>query len=84
MSQLINTKNMQIFTSTLHVCFLLFESMRVHLKFQMEYYLCRLSELIISDTPQVLYVKKELALGELRLFRRVCFLAFIINCSLEF
>lgn len=64
--QLLNTERipMQIFTATLQVSFLLFESMRIHLKFQLENFLNRLQEIIVSENPKISYDKKELALGK--------------------
>ena len=51
-----------IFMSSLRVCTLLFESLRNCLKFQLEMFLNILSELITSETPNVSYSHKELAL----------------------
>lgn len=55
---------MQIFTATLQVSFLLFESMRIHLKFQLENFLTRLQDIIVSENHKISYDKKELALGK--------------------
>lgn len=55
---------MQIFTATLQVSFLLYESMRIHLKFQLENFLTRLQDIIVSENPKISYDKKELALGK--------------------
>lgn len=47
----------------LQVSFLLFESQREHLKFQMEHYISKLMEIISSDSNRISYEQRELALG---------------------
>ncbi len=54
----------QIFTAIVHVLFLIFESMRNHLKFQMENFLSRLNEIILSENPKISPEKKEIALSK--------------------
>lgn len=49
----------------MQLCFLLFESLRGHLKFQLEAYLRKLSEIIASDNPKTPYEMRELALDNL-------------------
>lgn len=67
---------MTIFAADLQVCFLLFESLRGHLKFQMEAYLRKLSEIIASDNPKTPYEMRELALDNiLQLWRIPGFVA---------
>lgn len=56
---------MSIFAADLQLCFLLFESLRGHLKFQLEAYLKKLSEIIASDNPKTPYEMRELALDNL-------------------
>lgn len=51
-----------IYMASLRVCTLLFESLRVHLKFQLEMFINKLTSIIISESPNVLYSYKELAL----------------------
>lgn len=59
---LLNTERLTIFASDLQVCFLLFESLRSHLKFQLEYYLGLLSDIIGSENLKMAYEVRELAL----------------------
>lgn len=47
----------------LQVAFLLFESQREHLKFQLEHYLMKLMEIVNSESNRILYEQRELALG---------------------
>ncbi|XP_055916324.1 Golgi-specific brefeldin A-resistance guanine nucleotide exchange factor 1 [Eupeodes corollae] len=62
---LLNSERLSIFASDLQVCFLLFESLRDHLKFQLECYLKKLSDIIVSDNPKTPYEMRELALDNL-------------------
>ncbi|XP_075238410.1 sec7 domain-containing protein garz isoform X2 [Lycorma delicatula] len=59
---LLKSERLSIFTSTLQVAFLLLESLRTHLKFQLERFLSSLTEIIISDSPKISYEQKEVAL----------------------
>ncbi|XP_065333294.1 Golgi-specific brefeldin A-resistance guanine nucleotide exchange factor 1 isoform X2 [Cloeon dipterum] len=59
---LLSSERLSIFATTLQVSFLMFESMRTHLKFQLELYLNRLMDIIVSDSPKTLYEQKEMAL----------------------
>lgn len=51
-----------IFMASLRVCTLLFESLRTHLKFQMEMFLSKLTSTIASESANVSYFCKELCL----------------------
>ncbi|XP_075169478.1 sec7 domain-containing protein garz [Haematobia irritans] len=62
---LMNSERLTIFAADLQVCFLMFESLRGHLKFQLESYLKKLSEIITSDNPKTPYEMRELALDNL-------------------
>lgn len=62
---LMNSERLSIFASDLQVCFLLFESLRDHLKFQLEAYLKKLSDIIVSDNPKTPFEMRELALDNL-------------------
>lgn len=54
----------------MQVCFLLFESLRAHLKFQLENYLVKLCDIISSENAKIVYETRELALENLlQLFR---------------
>uniref|UniRef100_A0A1B6FF78 SEC7 domain-containing protein n=3 Tax=Cuerna arida TaxID=1464854 RepID=A0A1B6FF78_9HEMI len=59
---LLSSERLSIFAANLQVSFLLFESLRSHLKFQLELFLSRLSEIIVSDNPKITYDQKEIAL----------------------
>uniref|UniRef100_A0A1L8DVZ9 Putative guanine nucleotide exchange factor n=1 Tax=Nyssomyia neivai TaxID=330878 RepID=A0A1L8DVZ9_9DIPT len=73
---LLNTERLTIFAADLQVCFLLFESLRGHLKFQLEFYLTKLAEIIGSENPRLQYEIKELALDNmLQLWRIPGFVA---------
>lgn len=66
-----STERITIFASDLQVCFLLFESQRPCLKFQVEYYLNKLAEIIGSENPRTPYEIRELALDNLLQFLRI-------------
>ncbi|GLH14697.1 Golgi-specific brefeldin A-resistance guanine nucleotide exchange factor 1 [Gryllus bimaculatus] len=59
---LLNSERLSIFAADLQVCFLLFESLRTHLKFQLETYLNKLIDIIVSDSTKIPYEQKEIAL----------------------
>ncbi|KAK7901666.1 hypothetical protein WMY93_018435 [Mugilogobius chulae] len=60
--QLLSVERMNLYASSIRVCFLLFESMRVHLKFQLEMYLKKLMDIITCENIRMPYEMKELAL----------------------
>ncbi|KAK0051833.1 Golgi-specific brefeldin A-resistance guanine nucleotide exchange factor 1 [Biomphalaria pfeifferi] len=62
LSMLLQSERLTLFAASLRLSFLLFESMRSHLKFQLENYLIRVSELIISDSLKITYDHREIAL----------------------
>lgn len=55
-----NSERVSIFALDLQVSFLLFESLRTHLKFQMESFLLKLVEIIVSDNAKNSYELKEI------------------------
>ncbi|XP_077350536.1 Golgi-specific brefeldin A-resistance guanine nucleotide exchange factor 1 isoform X2 [Festucalex cinctus] len=63
--QLLSMERMNLYALSLRVCFLLFESMRVHLKFQLEMYLKKLMDIITSENIKMPYEMKEMALEAL-------------------
>lgn len=69
--QLLGTERLTIFAADLQVCFLLFESQRVCLKFHLEFYLNKLTEIIGSENPRTPYEMRELALDNLLQFLRI-------------
>lgn len=60
-----STERLSIFAADLQVAFLLFEALRTHLKFQLEFYLTKLMEIITSDNPKVTYEHKEISLDNI-------------------
>ncbi|XP_061693905.1 Golgi-specific brefeldin A-resistance guanine nucleotide exchange factor 1 isoform X2 [Syngnathoides biaculeatus] len=63
--QLLSMDRLNLYASSLRVCFLLFESLRVHLKFQLEMYLKKLMDIITSENMKMPYEMKEMALEAL-------------------
>ncbi|KAK3091515.1 hypothetical protein FSP39_020408 [Pinctada imbricata] len=59
---LLQTERLSIFSASLRVCFLLFESVRSHLKLQLEFYLTKLSDIIVSDSIRISHEMREIAL----------------------
>ncbi|CAG9864708.1 unnamed protein product [Phyllotreta striolata] len=68
---LMNTDRLTIFAANLQVSFLLFESLRAHLKYQLECYLKKLMEIMRSESNKVSYEHKEIALDNLLQLWRV-------------
>ncbi|CAH0564253.1 unnamed protein product [Brassicogethes aeneus] len=68
---LLNTERLSVFAADLQVSFLMFESLRTHLKFQLERYLTKLMEIVMSDSPKVTYEHKEIALDNILQLWRV-------------
>ncbi|XP_054008393.1 Golgi-specific brefeldin A-resistance guanine nucleotide exchange factor 1 [Hylaeus anthracinus] len=67
---LLGTDRLSILAADLQVSFLLFESQREHLKFQMEHYITKLMEIVNSDSNRISYDQRELALEAIvRLWR---------------
>uniref|UniRef100_A0A2M4A2P8 Putative pattern-formation protein/guanine nucleotide exchange factor n=1 Tax=Anopheles triannulatus TaxID=58253 RepID=A0A2M4A2P8_9DIPT len=62
---LLATERISIFAADLQLCFLLFESLRAQLKFQLEHYLTRVADMIMNDSPRILYEARELAMDNL-------------------
>ncbi|XP_062374882.1 Golgi-specific brefeldin A-resistance guanine nucleotide exchange factor 1 isoform X2 [Sardina pilchardus] len=63
--QLLSVDRINLYAASIRVCFLLFEGMRGHLKFQLEMYLKKLMGLITSENPKLAYEMKEMALDAL-------------------
>lgn len=68
---LLTTERLPIFAANLQVCFLLFESLRFHLKFQLEHYLIKLTDIVGSENTKITYEIRELALDNLLQLLRV-------------
>ncbi|XP_062989290.1 Golgi-specific brefeldin A-resistance guanine nucleotide exchange factor 1 isoform X3 [Elgaria multicarinata webbii] len=60
--QLLSVERLNLYSASLRVCFLLFESMREHLKFQLEMYIKKLMDIITVENPKMPYEMKEMAL----------------------
>lgn len=58
----LGTDRLSILAADLQVAFLLFESQREHLKFQLEHYFLKLMEIVDSDSNRITYEQRELAL----------------------
>lgn len=68
---LLNSERLPIFAANLQVCFLLFESLRFHLKLQLESYLIKLTDIIGSESQRLTYEIRELALDNLLQLLRI-------------
>ncbi|KAL6262377.1 hypothetical protein P5V15_007466 [Pogonomyrmex californicus] len=67
---LLGTDRLSILAVDLQISFLLFESQREHLKFQLEHYLIKLMEIVVSESNRISYEQRELALEAIvRLWR---------------
>ncbi|XP_029464878.1 Golgi-specific brefeldin A-resistance guanine nucleotide exchange factor 1 isoform X2 [Rhinatrema bivittatum] len=60
--QLLSVERLNLYAASLQACFLLFESMREHLKFQLEMYVKKLMDIITVENPKMPYEMKEMAL----------------------
>ncbi|PIO25122.1 hypothetical protein AB205_0135630, partial [Aquarana catesbeiana] len=60
--QLLNAERLNLYAASLRACFLLFEGMREHLKFQLEMYIKKLMDIITVENPKMPYEMKEMAL----------------------
>ncbi|XP_024884450.1 Golgi-specific brefeldin A-resistance guanine nucleotide exchange factor 1 isoform X2 [Temnothorax curvispinosus] len=67
---LLGTDRLSILAVNLQVSYLLFESQREHLKFQLEHYLIKLMDIVVSESNRISYEQRELALEAIvRLWR---------------
>ncbi|CAG4994635.1 unnamed protein product [Parnassius apollo] len=57
---LLDTERISIFALDLQISFLLFESLRFHLKFQMEAFFKKIIEIVSADTSKSIYELKEI------------------------
>ena len=62
---------MTLFAATVRVCFLLFEALRSHLKFQLEAYVTKMMQIVVSDSAGVADDKREMALESIVQLLRV-------------
>lgn len=59
---LLSIDRLFIYTNVLRVTFLLFESLRSHLKLQLEHFFARLMEIIVSESNKITYEQKEITI----------------------
>ncbi|KAG8181269.1 hypothetical protein JTE90_018788 [Oedothorax gibbosus] len=59
---LMSIERLTVFAAALRVCFLLFEALRTHLKFQLEMFLKTLMEMITSEMSKISYEQREISL----------------------
>ncbi|XP_044272751.1 Golgi-specific brefeldin A-resistance guanine nucleotide exchange factor 1 [Tribolium madens] len=62
---LLSSERLSVFAADLQVCFLMFEALRTHLKFQLEFYLTKLIDIIVTDSGKISYEHKEIALDNI-------------------
>ncbi|XP_022900368.2 Golgi-specific brefeldin A-resistance guanine nucleotide exchange factor 1 [Onthophagus taurus] len=62
---LLHSERISVFAADLQLSFLMFESLRTHLKFQQEFYLTKLIEIVVSESVKVTYEHKEIALDNI-------------------
>ena len=68
---LLSAERIATFSSSLWLSFMVFESQRKHLKYQLEIFLNRLNEVVCSESPKITYEHKELALEIIVRFYRI-------------
>lgn len=59
---LLNSDRLSVVAAACRLCFLLFESARTRLKFQLETYLLKLMEIVAHESPKVAYERRLVAL----------------------
>ncbi len=59
---LLSSERLGVYANTLRVSFLLFESLRSHLKLQMEHFFIKLMDIIVSDSNRVSKEQKEMTI----------------------
>jgi brefeldin A-resistance guanine nucleotide exchange factor 1 len=59
---LLNSERLSVVAAACRLCFLLFESARTRLKFQLETYLLKLMEIVAHESPKVAYERRLVAL----------------------
>jgi brefeldin A-resistance guanine nucleotide exchange factor 1 len=61
--QLLSKDRVSMFAAVVRVGFLLFQSLRSHLKLQLEKFLVKLMDIVSSESQRMTYELRELALG---------------------
>ena len=69
--KLLKNDRLTLFAATVRVCFLLFEALRSHLKFQLEAYVTKMMQIVVSDSAGVADDKREMALESIVQLLRV-------------
>ena len=68
---LLSTERMPIYTSVLRILFLLFESLRAHLKYQLEFIFTKLMHIIVSESTRVSQEQREMTIDFLLQMMRI-------------
>lgn len=68
---LLSFERLPIYANALRVSFLLFESLRFHLKLQMEHFFIKLMDIIVSDSNKITQEQKEITIDYLLQLLRV-------------
>ena len=68
---LLSSERLAIYASTLRVSFLLFESLRGHLKLQLEHFFTKLMEIIVSESNKIGQEQKEMTIDHLLQLLRI-------------
>ena len=59
---LLNSEKVSVLAATCRLCFLMFEAMRTRLKFQMEFYIIKLLEIVVHESPKMAFERRLIAL----------------------
>ena len=73
---LLNSERLSLLASACRLCFLLFESARTRLKFQLETYIIKLMEIVAHESPKIAYERRLVALEAMAQLCRIPGLAF--------
>ena len=68
---LLSSEKLSIYASVLRATFLLFESLRSHLKLQLEHFFIKLMEIMVSDSNRISQEQKEMTIDYLVQFLRI-------------
>ena len=67
---LLDSERLSLLAASCRLCFLLFESARSRLKFQLESYLLKLIDTVVSESPKIAFERRLIALESIaQLFR---------------
>ena len=74
---LLNSDRLSVVAAACRLCFLLFESARTKLKFQLETYLLKLMEIVAHESPKVAYERRLVALEAMAQLCRIPGISFL-------